>query len=128
MPDAPDLQAARAAARTVAWFAAALLATAFGWFAWVDAPLAELALILFAVATACAAVAIIAALLSIEATLQAAPMDTASGALGARSVRMRRTALLFLAIALVLMLSSATMTLSLQGQARDQQDDTAVSA
>lgn len=118
MSDATEAGAARAAAGTLLWFAAALLATACGWYAYVDAPLTNLALLLFAAATACAVIAIIAALLAIEASLTVL----------ARTTRLRRSALLFLAVAVVLMLTSATLTLSLQGQAADQQDDTTVSA
>ncbi len=130
MSEDADLGAARGAARTLLWFAAALLAAAFGWYAWVDAPLSNLALLLFSAATVCAAVTIVAALLAIESGL---PMPAGEGAGNvaaalARSMRLRRIALLFLAVALVLMLTSATLTLSLQGQANDQQDDMATSA
>ena len=119
MVEATDLPAARHAARTLAWFAAALLAVAFVWFAYVDAPLAQFALLLFAAGTTSAALAIIAALYSIEATLGSAPER--------RGARSRRLALLCLALALVLLLGSATLTLALQGQGGDQQDDTTVS-
>ena len=130
MPDDADLGDARCAARTLLWFAAALLAAAFGWNAWVDAPLSNLALLLFSAATVCAATTIIAALLAIECGL---PMPAAEGAgyvaaALARSMRLRRIALLFLSVAVVLMLTSATLTLSLQGQAGDQQDEMTTSA
>ena len=130
MPEASDLSAARGAAGTLLWFAAALLAAAFGWYAYVDAPLTNLALLLFAGATVCAVATVIAALLAIELSLPAPAADAAArvAAALARSMRLRRSALLFLAIAAVLMLTSATLTLSLQGQAGDQQDDTSVSA
>jgi len=129
MSDDADLGVARCAARTLLWFAAALLAAAFGWNAWVDAPLSNLALLLFSAATVCAAVTIIAALLAIESglPLPGEGVGTMAAAL-ARSMRLRRIALLFLAVALVLMLTSATLTLSLQGQAGDQQDEMTTSA
>ena len=129
MSDDADLGVARCAARTLLWFAAALLAAAFGWYAWVDAPLSNLALLLFSAATVCAAVTIIAALLAIESglPLPGEGVGTMAAAL-ARSMRLRRIALLFLAVALVLMLTSATLTLSLQGQAGDQQDEMTTSA
>jgi hypothetical protein len=124
-----DLGVARGAARTVLWFAAALLAAAFGWYAWVDAPLSNLALLLFSAATVCGAVTIIAALLAIESGLPLPGEGAANVAAAlARSMRLRRIALLFLAVAVVQMLASATLTLSLQGQAGDPQDDTTVSA
>ena len=129
MSDDADLGVARCAARTLLWFAAALLAAAFGWYAWVDAPLSNLALLLFSAATVCAATTIIAALLAIESglPLPGEGVGTMAAAL-ARSMRLRRIALLFLAVALVLMLTSATLTLSLQGQAGDQQDEMTTSA
>jgi len=129
MSDDAGLGLARCAARTLLWFAAALLAAAFGWYAWVDAPLSNLALLLFSAATVCAAVTIIAALLAIESglPLPGEGVGTMAAAL-ARSMRLRRIALLFLAVALVLMLTSATLTLSLQGQAGDQQDEMTTSA
>ena len=129
MSDDADLGVARCAARTLLWFAAALLAAAFGWYAWVDAPLSNLALLLFSAATVCAAVTIIAALLAIESglPLPGEGVGTMAAAL-ARSMRLRRIALLFLAVDLVLMLTSATLTLSLQGQAGDQQDEMTTSA
>jgi NADH:ubiquinone oxidoreductase subunit 6 (subunit J) len=113
------LQSAHGLARTLVRLGGVLLAVAFGWFAYVDAPLADVALLLFAVGAAAATAAIIAALLSIEASLSATP--------GARSVRLRRMGLLLLAIALVLMVTSATLTLSLQGTMSDQQDESSVS-
>ena len=130
MSDDAGLGLARCAARTLLWFAAALLAAAFGWYAWVDAPLSNLALLLFSAATVCAAVTIITALLAIESGL---PMPAGEGvgtvaAALVRSMRLRRIALLFLAVAVVLMLTSATLTLSLQGQAGDQQDEMTTSA
>ncbi len=130
MADDADLVAARCAARTLLWFAAALLAAAFGWYAWVDAPLGNLALLLFSAATVCAALTIIAALLAIESGLPM-PAGERVGYVAvalARSMRLRRIALLFVAVAVVLMLTSATLTLSLQGQAGDQQDEMTTSA
>lgn len=126
MGEAADLPAARQAARTLAWFAAALLAVAFVWFAYVDAPLAGSALLLFAGGTASAAVAIMAALFSIETTLQEPPVNS-MGALVGRGARRRRLALLSLALALLLLLGSATLTLGVQGRAGDNQDDATVS-
>ena len=122
---ATDPAAARQAARTLVWLAAALLAVAFAWFAYVDAPLVEAALLLFAAGAASAAVTIMAALYSIEATLRESPVNPMAPT--RRGARSRRLALLCLALALLLLLGSATLTLGLQGQAGDQQDDTTVS-
>jgi hypothetical protein len=126
MVDAADLPAARQAARTLVWLAAGLLALAFTWFAYVDAPLVEAAMLLFAAGTASAAVAIMAALYSIEATLQQSPANPTAPP-PRRGAHSRRLALLCLALALLLLLGSATLTLGLQGQGGDQQDDTTVS-
>jgi hypothetical protein len=87
----------------------ALLGASFAWFAYVDAPITDGAMRLFALAVLAALLSIVAALRSGEAT-------------GAASrARTRRAAVWLFAIATALMLAAATLTLNLRGS--DYDDD-----
>jgi hypothetical protein len=82
----------------------AMLGGGFAWFAYVDAPITDAAMLLFAGAVIAAFLAVCAAVAAGEAGGEGAP--------GARWTRASR--LLFL-LALGLMLAAATVTLNLRG-------------
>jgi len=81
----------------------ALLGAGFAWFAYIDAPITDGAMRLFAAA-------VLAALLSVVAALRSGEARTATA--GARS---RRIALWLFVAASALLLTAATLTLNLRG-------------
>ena len=81
----------------------ALLGAGFAWFAYIDAPITDGAMRLFAAAVLVALLSVIAALRGGEAAM------TAGGE------RLRRVALWLFVVAAVLMLTAATVTLNLRG-------------
>jgi uncharacterized membrane protein len=93
----------------VSWNLAALGA-GFAWFAYIDAPITDAAMWLFAAAVLVALLSLIAALVGGEAV---APV---------RRARARRVALLLFVAALTLLLATATLTLNLKGTASDDND------
>ena len=88
----------------------ALLGASFAWFAYIDAPITDGAMRLFALAVLGALLSIVAALRSGEA-----------GTTAARERSRRLASWLFLA-ATALMLASATLTLNLRGSDSDEED------
>ncbi len=98
------------AARAIAQWNLAALGAGFAWFAYIDAPITDGAMWLFAAAVAAALVSLIAALVSAEARLP--PF----------AARMRRAALLLFAVAMALLLTAATVTLNLKGSGTDDSD------
>jgi hypothetical protein len=102
----------RSPARWVVQLNLALLGASFAWFAYIDAPITDGAMRLFALAALGALLSIVAALRSGEARMAAA---------GERS---RRLALWLFAVATALMLAAATLTLNLRGTDSDE-DETA---
>jgi hypothetical protein len=88
----------------------ALLGAGFAWFAYIDAPITDGAMRLFAAAVLAAFLSVVAALRSGEAR---AP---ASGA------RARGAALWLFTAAVALMLTAATLTLNLRGTDSDDSD------
>ena len=95
----------------------ALLGAGFAWFAYIDAPITDGAMRLFASA-------VLAALLSLIAALRSG--EAANAAAGARA---RRLALWLFVAAAALMLTAATVTLNLRGSDTDYSDtDTATFA
>lgn len=88
----------------------ALLGASFAWFAYIDAPITDGAMRLFALA-------VLAALLSIVAALRSGEAATAV----ARE-RSRRAALWLFAVATALMLVTATLTLNLRGSDMDEDE------
>ena len=97
----------------VRWFVQldlGLLGAGFAWFAYIDAPITDGAMRLFAIAVLVALLSMIAALRSGEA---------ASAAAGARA---RRVALWLFVAAAALMLTAATVTLNLRGTGFEDSD------
>jgi hypothetical protein len=107
-----ETQGDRPPARWFVQLNLALLGASFAWFAYIDAPITDGAMRLFALA-------VLAALLSIIAALRSG--EAATAAVGARP---RRVALWLFAVATALMLTAATLTLNLRGSDSDE-DETA---
>ena len=107
--DGPGREARSAARRLAQWNLAALGA-GFAWFAYIDAPITDGAMWLFAAAVVTGLLSLIAGLVSSEA--HAPPF-------GART---RRVALLLFAVSMALLLSAATVTLNLKGTGADDSD------
>ena len=101
---------ARRAARWLVQLDLALLAAGFAWFAYIDAPITDGAMRLFAAAVLAAFLSVVAALRSVEARAEAS---------GARS---RRTAQWLFVAAAALLLTAATLTLNLRGTGGDDSD------
>jgi len=89
-----------------------LLGASFAWFAYIDAPITDGAMRLFALA-------VFGALLSIVAALRGGEARTT-----AARERSRRLAVWLFAVATALMLAAATLTLNLRGTDSDE-DETA---
>ena len=88
----------------------ALLGAGFAWFAYIDAPITDGAMRLFAAA-------VLAAFLSIVAALRSGEAGTAAS--GRHS---RRIALWLFVVAVALMLTAATLTLNLRGTDNEDAD------
>lgn len=100
---APPAQSAPPPARWFVQLNFAVLGAGFAWFAYIDAPITDGAMRLFAAA-------VLAALLSVVAALRSGEARTAAA--GARS---RRVALWLFVAASALLLTAATLTLNLRG-------------
>lgn len=98
----------------------AVLGGGFAWFAYVDAPITDGAMLMFAAAVVAGLLSVGAALFSLEAGLWSAQGGANGGPRGA--ARCRRAALIFFLVSLALMLASATLTLNLKGTGNDNQD------
>jgi uncharacterized membrane protein len=96
-------RAGRAAARALVRWNLAALAGGFAWFGYIDAPITDGAMWLFAAA-------VIAAFLSLVTALVGCEARSATG--GART---RRAAQLLFGVAMGLLLAAATVTLNLKG-------------
>jgi len=88
----------------------ALLGASFAWFAYIDAPITDGAMRLFAAA-------VLAAFLSVVAALRSGETRAATSA-----ARSRRIALWLFVAAAALMLTAATLTLNLRGTGSDDSD------
>ena len=88
----------------------ALLGAGFAWFAYIDAPITDGAMRLFAGAVLAAFLSVVAALRSVEARAEAS------------GVRSRRIASWLFVAAAALMLTAATLTLNLRGTGSDDSD------
>jgi hypothetical protein len=88
----------------------ATLGAGFGWFAYIDAPITDAAMWLFAAAVLVSLASLIAALIAGEV------------AMPVRRVRTRHVALLLFVAGLTLLLATATLTLNLKGTASDDDD------
>lgn len=98
------------AARWLARSNLALLAAGFAWFAYIDAPITDAAMWLFAAAVLAGLLSVVAALVSGEV---ASPVA---------GTRWRRATLLLFMAALALMLTAATVTLNLKGTGSEATD------
>ncbi len=107
-PALTDTHGRRDAHALVNWNLAALGA-GFAWFAYIDAPITDGAMWLFAAAVLVSLLSLIVALAGGEA---AAP---------ARRARTRRLALLLFVASLTMLLATATLTLNLKGTASDDE-------
>jgi hypothetical protein len=108
-PDGPG-RAGRAAARSLVRWNLAVLGAGFAWFAYIDAPITDGAMWLFAAAVTVGFLSLVTALVGSEAH------SAASGA------RTRRAAQLLFGVALGLLLAAATVTLNLKGTGGDEAD------
>ncbi|MDE2251201.1 MAG: hypothetical protein KGL25_07325 [Gammaproteobacteria bacterium] len=112
-PEPPDAvpetagRAGRAAARALVRWNLAALGAGFAWFAYVDAPITDGAMWLFAAAVMAGFISLVTALVGSETR------TVASGA------RTRRTALVLFCVAMGLLLAAATVTLNLKGAGGD---------
>ena len=88
----------------------ATLGAGFAWFAYIDAPITDAAMWLFAAAVLVSLLSLIAALVGGEAGLPA------------RRARGRRMALLLFVAGLTLLLATATLTLNFKGTASGDDD------
>ncbi len=88
----------------------AMLGAGFAWFAYIDAPITDGAMLLFAAAVA-------AGFLSVCAAIIGGGLARAAGA--GYSARAGRAAMLLFLVALALMLAAATLTLNLKGTGTD---------
>ena len=103
-------RAGRAAARALVRWNLAALGAGFAWFAYVDAPITDGAMWLFAAAVLAGFMSLVTALVGSEAR------TAASGA------RTRRAAQLLFCVAMGLLLAAATVTLNLKGSGGDDAD------
>jgi len=111
---------ARALARFVVAIALLLAAVALAWFGWIDAPISDGAMVLFAVGLLFTVLAAGAGLLSLESGLAAdAPGAAASHLPGL----WRRLALAMLLAALLVLAVAAVVTLNLRGTGGDADED-----
>jgi uncharacterized membrane protein len=106
----PPGRAGRAAARVLVRWNLAALGAGFAWFAYIDAPITDGAMWLFAAAVIIGFLSLVTALVGCE------PRSAASGA------RTRRAAQLLFGVALGLLLAAATLTLNLKGTGTDDAD------
>ncbi len=100
-------RAARAAARTLVRWNLATLGAGFAWFAYIDAPITDGAMWLFAAAVMAAFLSLVTALVGSEARSATA------------AARARRAAQLLFCVAIGLLLAAATVTLNLKGTGGD---------
>jgi hypothetical protein len=100
-------RAGRVTARALVRWNLAALGAGFAWFAYIDAPITDGAMWLFAAAVSAGFLSLITALVGCEVRLAAA---------GART---RRIAQLLFGVAMGLMLAAATVTLNLKGTGGD---------
>jgi hypothetical protein len=114
-PAVTDLNDGGRDARALVNWNLATLGAGFAWFAYIDAPITDAAMWMFAAAVLLSLLSLIAALIG------------GAGAPPARRVRTRRIALLLFVAALTLLLATATLTLNLKGTASDD-DDTQTAA
>jgi uncharacterized membrane protein len=97
----------RAAARALVRWNLATLGAGFAWFAYVDAPITDGAMWLFAAAVVAGFLSLVTALVGCEAGSAAS------------AARARRAAQLLFGVALGLLLAAATVTLNLKGTGSD---------
>jgi FtsH-binding integral membrane protein len=100
----------RRAARYLVSLDLAVLGAGFAWFAYIDAPITDGAMRLFALAVLCGLLALIAALFACESNAEKSAR------------RLQRAALWLFVIATALMLTAATVTLNLRGAGNDEGD------
>ncbi len=103
-------RAGRAAARALVRWNLAALAAGFAWFAYVDAPITDGAMWLFAAAVLAGFLSLVTALVGSEARSAVA------------SARTRRAAQMLFGVAMGLLLAAATLTLNLKGTGSDDAD------
>lgn len=109
-PAPTERHAGSRAARSLVNWNLAVLGAGFGWFAYIDAPITDAAMWLFAAAVLVLLSSLVAALAGAEVL---AP---------ARRARARRLAVLLFMAGLTVLLASATATLNLKGTGSDDED------
>ena len=113
-PVLPPDRAAAASRSGLTGLTLAVLGAGFAWFAYIDAPITDGAMLLFTAAVA-------AGFLSVCAAIIAGGVGMAAHqALGTRAGRAGRVAVLLFLVALALMLAAATVTLNLKGTGTDE--------
>ena len=125
-PDVNDsLLAERAAARYVSGVALGVLAVTLGWFAYIDAPITDRVMRWVTFAVAAGVVAVLAGLWGYALTLLPGVATTAG--VPRRIVRLRRLAMLALAMLVILMALGIVATLDVRGaDSGTEAEDTAV--
>lgn len=108
--DGGSLKPLRRSARALARLDLTVLGAGFAWFAYIDAPITDGAMRLFALGVAAGLFALIAALISAE-TRSAKPAR-----------RLQRAALYLFIATTALMLTAATVTLNLRGSGMEDSD------
>jgi hypothetical protein len=115
---APD-RAAAASRSGLAGLNLAVLGAGFAWFAYIDAPITDGAMLLFTAAVAAGFLSVCAAIIAGGVGMAA---HQALGTRAGRAGRAARAAVLLFMVALALMLAAATVTLNLKGTAADDAD------
>ncbi len=100
----------RRSARSLVRLDLSLLGAGFAWFAYIDAPITDGAMRLFALAVLVGILTLIAALIGSESSAEKAAR------------RLQRAALWLFIAATALMLTAATVTLNLRGTGNDESD------
>jgi len=108
--DGGSLKPLRRSARALARLDLTVLGAGFAWFAYIDAPITDGAMRLFALAAVAGLLALIAALIS---------ADTKSAK---SALRLQRAALYLFIATTALMVTAATVTLNLKGTGTEESD------
>ena len=118
----------RAVARYLASLALAVVGAALAWFAYIDAPISDAVMLWVALGVALGVVAALAGLAALAVSFGTAATAGPPGeTLQRRLARLRRIALLALAVALLVLGAAALATLNLRGTGTDSgEQDTSV--
>ena len=116
-PVLPPDRAAAASRSGLTGLTLAVLGAGFAWFAYIDAPITDGAMLLFTAAVAAGFLSVCAAIIAGGVGMAA---HQALGTRAGRAGRAGRVAVLLFLVALALMLAAATVTLNLKGTGTDE--------